>query len=125
MSVGEGYAKITPNIQKPEKLLPIWIKIRTSVIKPFQSDLKEYHSQIISDYNNVKEEVNKFNSAKSGLFSNPKLELPKLTSLMSEYDFKNILWRTIWKIDSISKVIGLLIVAKESGYLVEITAEDG
>ena len=124
LSVGEGYAKVTPNIQSPEKLLPIWLKIRSSVIKPFQRDLKTYHSQIISDYKQVKEETDKFNSSKKGLFSKKKYILPELTKLKSEYDFEDILWRNIWKIDSISKIIGFLIAAKENEMLVEITAAD-
>ena len=65
-----------------------------------------------------------FNNTKKGFLSNKNIELPELTELKSEYDFKKILWRTIWKIDSISKVMGLLIVAKENGNLVEITAAD-
>lgn len=124
MSVGEGYAKVTPNIQSPDKLLPIWIKIRSSVIKPFQRDLKDYHNQIIRDYNTLQNEVDRFNSSKKGLFSSKEFNLPQMTDLKSEYDFKNILWRTVWKIDSISKVIALLIAAKGNENLVEITAAD-
>jgi len=61
---------------------------------------------------------------KSNLFSKKFFTLPQLTILKSEYDFEDILWRTIWKVDSISKVIGLLIVAKQNDMLVEITAAD-
>jgi hypothetical protein len=124
MSVGEGYAKVTSNIQSPEKLLPIWIKIRSSVIKPFQADLKSYHSQIIADYKQIKDKTELFNSSKKGLFSKNTFNLHELTNLKSEYDFENILWRTIWQIDRISKVIALLIAAKENKMLVEITVAD-
>ena len=124
MSVGEGYAKVTSNIQSPEKLLQIWTKIRSSIIKSFQADLKSYHNQIISDYNQIKERTELFNKTKKGLFSKSTFDLPELTNLKSEFDFEHILWRTIWKIDSISKVIALLIAAKENQMLVEITAAD-
>ncbi|HHH53985.1 MAG TPA: hypothetical protein ENK91_10025 [Bacteroidetes bacterium] len=123
-SVLEGYATVTPNIQSPDKLLPIWIKIRSSVIKPFQSELNNYHNKIIVYNKKIKQETEKFNKSKKSLFSKNKFILPELTELKTEYDFEDILWRTIWKIDSISKVIGLLIVAKENGMLVEITASD-
>jgi len=125
MSVVEGYAKVTSNIQSPEKLLPIWTKIRTSVIKPFQSDLNDYHNNIISDYQKINESVEKNKNSKKSLFSKKEdLIIPELSELKSEYNFKDMLWRIIWKIDSISKVIGLLIVAKENNMLVEITAAD-
>lgn len=52
-------------------------------------------------------------------------QMPKLMALKSEYDFEDLLWRTIWKIESVSKIIALLIVAKENDMLVEITAVDG
>lgn len=124
MSVEEGYARAKSNIQSPEKLLPIWIIIRSSIIEPFHSGLRSYHNQIISDFKVVKEEIDKHNNSKKGFFSKNTLVLPELTNLKSEHEFQDIIWRTIWKIDSISKIIALLIVAKQNDMLVEITASD-
>lgn len=118
MSVTEGYANVIQNIQSAKKLLPIWNQIRSSIIQPFQQDLNSYHSQIITDYKLIKESVDNVDTPKDN-------QVPELTTLKSEYDFEDLLWRTIWKIDSVSKVIALLIVAKENDMLVEITAVDG
>ena len=125
MSVGEGYAKVISNIQSPEKLLPIWTKIRTSIISPFQSDLNDYHNLITSDHQKMNESIEKNKNSKKGLFTKKEdIVFPELSELKSEYDFKDTLWKVIWKIDSISKIIGLLIVAKENDMLVEITVAD-
>lgn len=125
MSVSEGYAKVVSNIQSPDKLLPIWNKIRGSIIVPFQTDLKEYHNSIISDYKKVNDAFEKSKNTKKGFFFKKEdLIAPELTQLKSEYEFEDLLWCTIWKIDSISKVIGLLIAAKQNNMLVEITAAD-
>lgn len=124
MSVLEGYTRAKSNIQSPEKLLPIWITIRSSIIEPLHSGLSSYHNQIIADFKVVKEEVDKHNNSKKGFFSKNTLDLPELTKLKSEHEFQDIIWRTIWKIDSISKIIALLIVAIQNDVLVEITASD-
>jgi hypothetical protein len=125
MSVGEEYASVTSNIQAPEKLLPIWNQIRTAVIKPFQAGLNDYHNGIIADYEKLNKSFEKNKNARTRLFSKKEhVVIPDLLPLKSEYDFKDTLWRTIWKIDSISKVIALLIVAKKNNMLVEITAAD-
>lgn len=124
-SVAEGYAKVTSNIQSPTELLPIWIKIRTSVISPFQSGLNDYHNGIINYHKKMTESIEIQKKSKRGLFAKKEdLLFPELSELKSEYDFKDILWRVIWKIDSISKIIALLITAKENDMLVEITVAD-
>jgi hypothetical protein len=124
-SVSEGYAKATKNIQSPEKLLPIWTEIRSSIIAPFQQNLISYHNEIINDYKNINDKIENYNSQTNIVTSKNKMSLPKLTKLKSENDFKRTLRDTIWKIDSISKVIALLIVARDNKMLVEITVVDG
>ena len=119
LSVMEGYAEeVIVNIQSPEKLLPIWSKIKSSVAKSFQANLIEYHNGIIADHEKVTSEIARYNSKKEDII------LPEFTKLKSEYDFKNDLWRITSAIESISKVIGLLMVAEENNFLVEITAND-
>lgn len=124
-SVGEGYATVTPNIQSPAELLVIWTKIRSSVISKFNVEMDKYHDRVISDYHLFKTSIVELTLKKKSLFGNkPKYALPDTMEPLTKNEFQRKLYDIIWMMDSISKIIGLLIVAKENEMLVEITAAD-
>lgn len=95
-SVAEGYAKVSPNIQDPQKLKKIWINIRSGIIQEFDQSMKAYHEKLSAEP----------------------------TVKMSEYDFSKKMFKYTWSLDSISGVIALLQLAIKNDHLVEITASD-
>ena len=95
-SVLQGYATVTPNIQDPNKMKEIWIKIRSGIIIEFNNSMKEYHEKLSSD-----------SSAK-----------------MSEYKFNKKLFNYTWSLDCVSGIISLLQMAIINEYLIEITVAD-
>ncbi|MDF1696694.1 MAG: hypothetical protein P1U56_12710 [Saprospiraceae bacterium] len=125
MSVSEGYASVTSNIQDPKELKKVWIKIRSSVIKSFHSELKSYRSGLLEQISEMQEEIKKSNESKSGLFSKKatiKIAEPKVK--MDEHRFDRVLFDYTWSLNSISKIITGLEMAIADGNLVEITASD-
>jgi len=96
MSVMEGYATVTPNIQDPNKLKKIWRRIRSKIIKEFDDSMKDYHEHLSHD-SSIK---------------------------MSEYSFEKKVFNYTWSLDSISGILSLLELAIASEYLVEITVSD-
>ena len=128
ISVAEGYAKITQNIQSPKELKSIWIKIRSSIIKSFNSKMRDYHNGISDDVSGLVEYINKYNETldKQKIFSKKeKVELPNMTThIMSKYNFDRTLFNVIWSIDCISQILSLLDTSINDDMLVEITAAD-
>ena len=124
-SVMEGYAEVTPNIQDPAKLIPIWEKIRGHAIKELHNKTTNYHNNLFDFHTKLEEQVSRYNQIKQGMFSKKEaFQLPSEIKLQTKDAFKRNVWDATWKIDSISKIIGLLIVAKAEKYKVEITASD-
>lgn len=97
VSVLEGYAKVTPNIQNPNELKTVWKKIRRSTIIEFEKSMIAYHKKLSAD---------------------PSVK-------MSEDDFERKLFNYRCTLECVSEIISMLNLAIEDGTLVEITAVDG
>lgn len=127
MSVSEGYATVTQNIQDPKELKMIWTKIRSTLINGFQQKMVSYHNDLTRDINLIKEVIKDHNEIieKQSLFSKiKKVELPNITPLMTVYNFERAISDNIWSIDCLSQVLVLLDMADKEKMLVEITVTD-
>ena len=127
VSVAEGYAKVTENIQSPKDLKKIWTKIRTTIIRGYKNKMVDYHKCLSNDINSIQEIIKDYNGKvdKQGLFSkSKKIESPSFTALMTEYNFDRLLFDSIWSLDCISQVLLILDLAIKEDNLVEITAAD-
>ncbi len=125
MSVGEGYAKVTPNVQDPKELKKIWTKIRTHIIKSFNKRMKEYRSSLNDSINQMQDEIKKSKESKSGFFSKKNsIDLKEPTIQMDDYRFDKVLFDYTWSLNSISKVMAGLEIAIKNDNLVEITVSD-
>lgn len=127
MSVKEGYATVTQNIQAPKELKKIWTKIRSYIIKEFKNKMVNYHNNLTSDIISSQEIIKNVNEKidKQSLFSKiKKVELPNITAQISGIDFDRLILDYTWSMDCISQIIVLLEMAENENMLVEITAID-
>jgi hypothetical protein len=127
LSVSEGYAKVTTNIQSPKELKPLWLKIRSSIIRSFNSKMKDYHDKLSASLTGLTDSIHVSNEGleKRNIFSKKKkIEVSDIATPMSEYDFDRALFNIVWSIDSISEVLTMLNMAIADDVLIEISAAD-
>ncbi len=125
LSVSEGYARITPNVQDPNELLNIWLKIRSNLIKEFNLNLAEYRQSLLDNISELKSTIqDKPRNLLSFLPNKKSIQIPQQQKEISDDKFKRILFDYTWSLDSISMIISALTIAIKNEYLVEITASD-
>jgi len=125
MSVSENHAQVRPNIQDPAKLQPIWIKIRSHIIKTFNKSIKDYRDSLLLSHSKMVEKIEKSNNTQSGLFSKKKaIQISNPSIKMEDYAFDRLLFDYTWSLNCISKVMAALEIAVINNYLVEVTVSD-